>query len=56
MFKYSSAKYKNKNKKRLQKSLVEGIKIFLKKRKTKSYNVVANDMQIPRKKTEASRV
>ena len=35
--------------KKFKKSLVKGIKIFLKKEKTKSENVVANDMKISQK-------
>ena len=34
------------NKERLQKSLVEGIKIFLEKRKIKSVNMLTNDIEI----------
>lgn len=39
----SSVKYYKKNIERLQKHLVKGIKIFLKK--TKSENMVANDIK-----------
>ena len=35
--------------KKFKKSLVKGIKIFLKNEKTKSENVVANDMKISQK-------
>ena len=35
--------------KKFKKSLVKGIKIFLKKEKTKRENVVANDMKISQK-------
>ena len=35
-----------KNKERLQKKLVKGIKIFLKKRKTKSENMITNNITI----------
>ena len=37
---------KKKNKERLQKKLVKGIKIFLKKRKTKSENMITNNITI----------
>ena len=40
MSKDSSAKYYQKNKERLQKKLLKGIKIFLKKRKTKINKMV----------------
>ena len=40
MSKDSSAKYYQKNKERLQKKLLKGIKIFLKKRKTKMNKMV----------------
>ena len=38
-------KTKKKTKKRLKKNLVQSIKIFLKKKKTKSENIVANEKQ-----------
>ena len=41
-----SAKYYQENKERLQKKLEKGIKIFLKKKKKKSYNMVVNDTKI----------
>ena len=41
MSKNLSAKYYQENKERLQKKLVKGIKIFLKKKKKKSVNMVA---------------
>ena len=46
MFKYSSAKYYKKAKKGFKKNLVEGTMIFLKNRKTKHNNVVANKIKI----------
>ena len=42
----SSARYYQKNKKRLQIKLVKGIKVFLKKRKPRRGNMVANDIKI----------
>ena len=42
MSKDSSAKYYQKNKKRL----VKGIKIFLKERKTKSNNMIENNVKM----------
>ena len=47
----SSVKYYKKNIERLQKHLVKGIKIFLKK-KTKSENMVANDIKLPKYKKQ----
>ena len=47
MSKNSSAKYYHNNKERLQKKkLVKDIKIFLKKKKIKSVNMVVNDTKI----------
>ena len=43
------AKYYQENKDRLQKKLVKDIKIFLKKKKKKSYNMVMNVKQISQK-------
>ena len=40
-----SAKYYKKNKERLQKKLVEGIKIFLKRKKKKSSNLAEHEKQ-----------
>ena len=45
MSKDSSVKDYHKNKERLQKKLVRGIKIFLKKRKMKNHNMVANNIK-----------
>ena len=45
MSKELSAKYYQ-NKERIKKKLVKGIKIFPKKRKTKSINMVANEIKI----------
>ena len=36
----------SKNKERLQKRLVKGIKVFLKKKRTKSENKIANNLTI----------
>ena len=47
--KYSSAKYYQNNKERLQKNLVKDIKIFLKKKKKKNDNMVVNDTKIYQK-------
>ena len=48
-----SPRYYQKNKKRLQKKgLVKSIKIFLKKRKTKSISVVVNDIKLFLKKKQ----
>ena len=41
---FSARHYKKKTKKSFKKSLVKDIKIFLKKRKTNSENMVANDI------------
>ena len=50
MSKNLSAKYYQKNKERLQKTkLVKDIKIFLKKKKTKSDNMVVNVTKISQK-------
>ena len=49
MSKNSSAKYYEKNKERLQKKLVKDIKIFLKKKKKKSGNMVVNVTKISQK-------
>ena len=46
MSKNSSTKYYQVNKERLQKNLVKDIKIFLKKKKTKSNNLVVNMTKI----------
>ena len=45
MSKISPAKYCQKNKERLQKNLLKGIKIFLKKR-SKSKNIATNNVKI----------
>ena len=42
-----SAKYYQKNKERLKRKLVKRKKIFLKKRKTESNNMVANIKNLP---------
>ena len=44
-----STKYYQENKYRLQKKLVKDIKIFLKKKKKKSYNMVMNVKKISQK-------
>ena len=49
MSKKSSAKYYQNNKERLQKNLVKDIKVFLKKKKKKSDNMVVNDTKIYKK-------
>ena len=49
MSKNSSAKYYQNNKERLQKNLVKDIKVFLKKKKKKSDNMVVNDTKIYKK-------
>ena len=49
MSKTLSAKYYQENKDRLQKKLVKDIKIFLKKKKKKSYNMVMNVNKISQK-------
>ena len=46
MSKDSLARYYQKSKKTFKKRLMKGIKIFLKKRKTESENMVANDIKI----------
>ena len=46
MSKNSSTKYYQVNKERLQKNLVKDIKIFLKKKKNKSNNMVVNMTKI----------
>ena len=49
MSKDSPARYYQKNKEGIQKSLVKGIKIFRKKNKTKNVIMVANDIRITQK-------
>ena len=49
MSKSLSAKYCQENKERLQKKLVKDIKIFLKKKKKKSNNMVMNITKISQK-------
>ena len=49
MSKTLSAKYYQENKEKLQKKLVKHIKIFLKKKKKKSDNMVANVTKISQK-------
>ena len=44
-----STKYYQENKDRLQKKLMKNIKIFLKKKKKKSYNMVMNVKKISQK-------
>ena len=46
MSKDLSAKYYENNKERIQKKLVKGIKVFLRKIKKKSNNMVVNDTKI----------
>ena len=46
MPKDSSARYYKKNKEKNQKSLVKDIKILLKKKKTKTENMVMNDQNL----------
>ena len=46
MSKNVSAKYFQENKERLQKKLLKDIKIFLKKKKKKSHNMVMNVTEI----------
>ena len=46
MSKNVSAKYYQENKERLQKKLLKDIKIFLKKKKKKSHNMVMNVTEI----------
>ena len=50
MSKNLSAKYYQENKERLQKKLVKDIKIFIKKEKKKSNNMVVNVTKISQKK------
>ena len=54
MSKRLSAKYYQENKERLQKKLVKDIKIFLKKKKKKSVNIVINVTQISQKMNNKS--
>ena len=54
MSKHISAKYYQHNKERLQKKLVKDIKIFLKKKKWKSNNMVINITKISRKMKKKS--
>ena len=54
MSKHISAKYYQHNKERLQKKLVEDIKIFRKKKKWKSNNMVINVTKISRKMKKKS--
>ena len=49
MSKRLSAKYYQENKERLQKNLVKDIKMFLKKKKKKSGNMVVNVTKISQK-------
>ena len=49
MSKNSSAKFYQENKERLQKKLTKGIKIFLKKKKKKSDNMVVNVTKVSQK-------
>ena len=49
MYKDSSAKYYQNNKERLQKKLVKDFKVFLKKKKKKSNDMVVNDTKIYQK-------
>ena len=49
MFKNLSVKYYQKNKERLQKELAKDIKIFLKKKKKKSDNMIMNVTKISQK-------
>ena len=46
MFKESSGKYYQNNKERLQKFLVKEIKVFLRKKKKKSDNMVVNNTKM----------
>ena len=46
MFKESSGKYYQNNKERLQKVLVKEIKVFLRKKKKKSDNMVVNNTKM----------
>ena len=45
----SSARHYQENKGRIQKNLFKGIKIFLKKKKGKNENMVANDIKVSEK-------
>ena len=54
MSKHISAKYYQHNKERLQKKLVKDIKMFLKKKKWKSNNMVINVTKISRKMKKKS--
>ena len=54
MSKNLSAKYYQENKERLQKKLMKGIKTFLKKKKSKSSNIVMNDRKIYQKMKKKS--
>ena len=54
MSKHISAKYYQHNKERLQKKLVKDIKIFLKKKKWKSNNMVINVTKISQKMKKKS--
>ena len=54
MSKHISAKYYQHNKERLQKKLVKDIKMFLKKKKRKSNNMVINVTKISRKMKKKS--
>ena len=54
MSKHISAKYYQHNKERLQKKLVKDIKMFLKKIKWKSNNMVINVTKISRKMKKKS--
>ena len=54
MSKNLSAKYYQENKERLQKKLMKGIKIFLKKKKRKSSNIVMNNTKIYQKMKKKS--
>ena len=49
MAKYSSGKFYQNNKERLQKKLVTDIKVFLRKKKKKSNNMVLNDTKLYQK-------
>ena len=49
MAKYSSAKFYQNNEERLQKKLVTDIKVFLRKKKKKSNNMVLNDTKLYQK-------
>ena len=54
MSKDSSAKYYQNSKDRLEKKLMKNIKVFLKKKKKKSNNMVMSDMKIYQKKRNKS--